>query len=1356
MRKPTAICASLALTAGVALTGVVASPAAALSPGLSFSADHLSTWQADGVVYAVGQAQGRVLAGGTFGQIRPPAGGTAAPQSRSALAVFNAETGAPDNCQFTLALSGGTPTVRAITTAADGVTVYVGGNFSSVNGVNVARLAALDMVTCQVKPFRVSSISSIVRAVAVTSTGVYFGGDFQTVGGQPRLRFAAANPTTGALLPWVADVDLPGRAVAASPDGRRVAIGGDFFTVNGQDSHSIAVVDGVSGANVRTYGTDFIPRTSVTKAITSDANSFYVGNEGTGGGVFDGSLKIDWATLDQVWRNNCLGATQAITVHKGILYEASHRHDCNSINAFQDGKRNYFTAADASDTRLLQWFPTANDGIGEGIGPRALVVATGRTTGKQYLWSGGEFTRINGVAQQSLTRFGPDDTGNPPTPVVSAQPVSSGAIQVRFRSVVDPDDSDLTYRVFRNGATTPIWTGTASSLWWSRPQVTFTDTTAVAGTSYSYRVTASDGTNTSALSASVSVRAAAPRSDYARSVLTDGAQLYWRYDEATGVWAQDSSGAAAGLNGLYENGVTRGAAGAIAGDTSTSATFDGTQAYVWNDQLTESPNTYSVETWFKTTTTTGGKIVGYGNGRPRTDSGAVQSSGSYDRHVYMDDSGRLTFGVWTGSAATVRSANAYNDGAWHQMVATQGAGGMALYVDGVRVGRSSTTAGQNYLGTWRVGGDNIGGWPNQPTSSYFAGSIDETSVYPSVLSAQQVASHYTLAGGTPAVNTAPADAYGAAVFKSAPDLYWRLDEASGDTAKDSSLEGSTPGAYGANVQLGQPRLVSGAGTSARFTGEPSSVLVERASRSGVAQFSLEGWIKTDTTSGGKIFGFEDAPSGNGSNYDKHLYMTNEGRLVFGVYDGGFHYVQTEAAYNDNVRHHVVASQDSNGLRLFVDGAVVATDGWTGNQGFTGYWRVGGGNLNGWPSQPASTNFAGTVDDVAIYSRGLTADEVGAHFATESADDTAPSTPQGVDATLTDGSAVVTWSAATDDVRVTGYRVHRGTSAGFTVDQANKVADVAGTVTSFTDTSVAAGTYYYKIVAGDAAGNLSSASAAAAVTVTDRTAPSTPTGLAVTVNGTSAALSWAASTDDVGLAGYRVHRGATADFVANASSKIVDTSATSYTDADLAPGTYYYRVVAVDTADNTSAASAAVAGRVSAPAQEPVVRTVAPSADAMVLAAAATTNYGTNNQLSSRGGAGTSPISSYLAFDLPAAPEGMVLSEATLRVRTSTDPTATSPDTHPVRLLSSGTWTESGITWNNRPTQLGDQLGVVSGATALNTAYAVALSPSALQARLGTSATFVMTGDGLDNLRISSKEATSTAARPSLVLTYTAR
>ena len=76
---------------------------------------------------------------------------------------------------------------------------------------------------------------------------------------------------------------------------------------------------------------------------------------------------------------------------------------------------------------------------------------------------------------------------------------------MRWRSSHDLDDSKLTYRVYRNGSATPIHTTTGYSMPWRRPQLTFTDTSVAPGSTYSYRITASDGTNTSALSARVTV-----------------------------------------------------------------------------------------------------------------------------------------------------------------------------------------------------------------------------------------------------------------------------------------------------------------------------------------------------------------------------------------------------------------------------------------------------------------------------------------------------------------------------------------------------------------------------------------------------------------------------------------------------------------------------------------------------------------------------------------------------------------------------------------------------------------------------------------------------------------------------------
>ena len=109
-------------------------------------------------------------------------------------------------------------------------------------------------------------------------------------------------------------------------------------------------------------------------------------------------------------------------------------------------------------------------------------------------------------------------------------------------------------------------------------------------------------------------------------------------------------------------------------------TFDGTQnGSVASPSAIQGPDVFTAEAWFKTSATSGGKIIGFGAAQ-------TGNSGSYDRHVYMDKNGRIVFGVYPGSVRTVTSSKAYNDGQWHQVVASLGPNGMNLYVDALRVG----------------------------------------------------------------------------------------------------------------------------------------------------------------------------------------------------------------------------------------------------------------------------------------------------------------------------------------------------------------------------------------------------------------------------------------------------------------------------------------------------------------------------------------------------------------------------------------------------------------------------------------------------------------------------------------------
>ena len=317
--------------------------------------------------------------------------------------------------------------------------------------------------------------------------------------------------------------------------------------------------------------------------------------------------------------------------------------------------------------------------------------------------------------------------------MISVQSPTPGQVRIAWRTSLDTDDSLLTYRVYRDTSTTPISTTTATSWFWNRQQQVFTDTGLANGSTHSYKVSASDGTNTRT-STATSVTVAGSASAYQARVLADNPTLYLRYDEPGNTFFSDAS---ANRNNLTLVGAgTFRSAGAITG-SSKSFTFTGTASRLYGETRVTAPASYSLETWFKGTT--GGVLVELGNKQTFT-------STTYDRILYVGADGHVVFGVHPSGYVTITSAASYANGAWHHAVATQGASGMALYVDGVLVA-SNTTAktAQSFSGFWHVGGDAASAsWPDHPTSAYFAGAVDETAIYPTALSASAVAAHYAL------------------------------------------------------------------------------------------------------------------------------------------------------------------------------------------------------------------------------------------------------------------------------------------------------------------------------------------------------------------------------------------------------------------------------------------------------------------------------------------------------------------------------------------------------------------------------------------------------------------------------------
>ncbi|MGO4803930.1 LamG-like jellyroll fold domain-containing protein [Arthrobacter sp. 2MCAF15] len=226
----------------------------------------------------------------------------------------------------------------------------------------------------------------------------------------------------------------------------------------------------------------------------------------------------------------------------------------------------------------------------------------------------------------------------------------------------------------------------------------------------------------------------------------DNPSLFFAFNEDSETVAEDASGS--GRNGLLRGATTR-VAGSCAAGQSPALALNGSSGYVSTPQLLSAPDTFTVEIWFKVTPgATGGRLLGFGDAQ-------TGDSTLSDRHLYMTDSGAISFGAATrnGSsqnykATAITSPTSYDNGQWHLATATMTPAGSVLYVDGVQVAANKALVAERaYSGYWRVGYDSMDfdknrDWPGAATSSFFAGSIDNAAVYPTALTAAQAQAHY--------------------------------------------------------------------------------------------------------------------------------------------------------------------------------------------------------------------------------------------------------------------------------------------------------------------------------------------------------------------------------------------------------------------------------------------------------------------------------------------------------------------------------------------------------------------------------------------------------------------------------------
>jgi hypothetical protein len=366
---------SAIVVAFVAVTGLVASATAAAV----VARKPAPTWQTNDEVQAVAVANGRIYIAGTFTQLRSPNGSQTVTRNR--IAALDAATGTVDATFIPNADN----TVSALAVSADGSTVYAGGSFATIGGAPRRRLAALNAITgAALDGWQADVSGTTVEALATAGSLVYVGGNFSRVGDDARSHLAAVHQTSGAVDEnWNPAASARVRALTVA--GGTVFAGGDFTRVGGGSSSRLAGLDPTFGrlsatfrASARVYG------------LTSnlDASRVYAAIGGAGGAC----ASFPSAGGDASWSIHANGNVRTVALQNGLLYCGGH---FGGTSSFGGQTRYKLAAADPATGQVTDFDPRVNSS-------RGVLALTGTLN---YLYAGGDFTRITGVDQQGFAQF---------------------------------------------------------------------------------------------------------------------------------------------------------------------------------------------------------------------------------------------------------------------------------------------------------------------------------------------------------------------------------------------------------------------------------------------------------------------------------------------------------------------------------------------------------------------------------------------------------------------------------------------------------------------------------------------------------------------------------------------------------------------------------------------------------------------------------------------------------------------------------------------------------------------------------------------------------------------------------------
>jgi hypothetical protein len=393
--------------------------------------------------------------------------------------------------------------------------------------------------------------------------------------------------------------------------------------------------------------------------------------------------------------------------------------------------------------------------------------------------------------------------------------------------------------------------------------------------------------------------------------------------------------------------------------------FDGDDDVV---RLSNSPElqpvSITVETWIKGTSPNA-----YQYALSKTFSG-----GNPSYAIYTGGDRTLYFFVTVGANTIVASPSGGPgvwDGDYHHVVGTYDGNFVRLYVDGVLVGGGTPANGIIQYGNSSENELFIGNLQAASTPYALRADIDEISVYNRALSGAEIAALHAVgsAGKCKPQCVSPPSGL----------VSWWPGEGDAKDIAGTNQGRLTNGVSFANGLVGQAFI---------FTQESSYVRlpdVTHGAAEGTVQlwFNISEWNPPQLPAAGLYFWaatqfLPGVSLGDGMNLGTHPAASSTGELIFGIYHNGWNWALSGFVPQPFTWYHVAATWGTNGIRIFVNGVLRGTHPYTGPApSYTAQSLIGRGTYPG-------TNIRGMVDELSIFDRALSTNEIYSLYAARKA------------------------------------------------------------------------------------------------------------------------------------------------------------------------------------------------------------------------------------------------------------------------------------------------------------------------------------------------------------------------------------